>query len=251
MQEEKGLLLKMDLFFNPIVNGVKQGFLEFGNGVELSIKPNAERKDRVSKKKDTYGNNLSTVFIPQPADFKMVGDTMNIRNIALAQMGTVSDGSVVGGSMTDEPITAKLDRWVYVGQEFISNDNVQDNTNTTTYTPGSDYELNTEMGLFKALSTGGITEDQVLHFDCDYAGRSADVMQGMTDSNITGELRGQGINLETGEKVRLYVDEAVMTPDEAIDYLSSEWGKCSLNGTMNIVDGKTAPYELHDNVVSS
>lgn len=251
MQQEKGLLLKMDIYVNPIVGGVKQGALEFGNGIELSIKPNSDRKDRPSKKKDSYGNNLSTVFIPQPADFKMSGDTMNIQNIALAQMGTVSAGSVVGGSLTDEPITAKLDRWVYVGQEFISNDDVQDDTDTTTYVLGTDYELNTEMGLLKALSSGAITEDEVLHVDVDYAGRTADVVQGISKASITAEIRGEGINLETGEKVRLYVDEAVMTPDEAIDYMSSDWGKCSLSGTMNVVTGKTAPFELHDNVVGA
>ena len=53
-----------------------------------------------------------------------------------------------------------------------------------------------------------------------------------------------GKNLADGTPVIVTVDEATITPDGAVDFLSSEFVELGLTGSMRLQTGKTAPYTV-------
>jgi len=246
-----GLLLAGDLYFNRIASNVKQGFLPFGNATSLKVKENADRKDRPSKGKSTYGQNLNTVFTKKPAEISIEVDTLNHDNIALAWMGDVVDVSVASGSFLAQPFTVIHDAYIQLNAEQVSALLVQDVTDTTTYVVTTDYELLPHLGLFKALSSGNISDGEVLHIGATFAGKASKKITGGTNSSIKMALLLDGRNLATGYDTIFNGWEAVLTPEDGVDMLSGDFESVKLSGTLNLVTGKPSPYEYEDNVVFS
>lgn len=246
-----GLLLAGDLWGNRVVNGVSTGWLQMGNALKCEVKENADRKDRPSKGKTTYGQNLDSVFVKKPADVSIELDEVNSENIALLWLGDSSDVSVAGASVTDEALTAKQDVYQDLANGFISTVVVQDATDTTTYVEGTDYELVTHLGMIKVLSGGSISLGDVLHIDYAYASKTSKKVTGGTNSSIKIALRLDGINLATQKEVLFNAWEAVLAPEAGIDLLSDDFTKLPLSGTLNLVDGKASPYEIETDLVSS
>lgn len=246
-----GLILAGDLYGNRVVNGVSTGWLNMGNALKLEVKENTDRKDRPSKGKTTYGQNLNTVFVKKPADVSIELDEVNSENIALLWLGDSSDVSVTGASVTDEVLTAKQDVYQDLANPFVSTVVVQDVTDITTYVEGTDYELIANLGMIKILSTGSITLNDVLHIDYAYASKTSKKVTGGTNSSIKIALRLDGVNLATQADVLFNAWEAVLAPEGGIDLLSDDFTKLPLSGSLNLVTGKASPYEIETDLVSA
>jgi len=246
-----GLLLAGDLYGNRVVNGVSTGWLLMGNALKCEVKENADRKDRPSKGKTTYGQNLDSVFVKKPADISIELDEVDSNNIALLWLGDASDESVTGASVTDEVLTAKIDVYQDFANRFVSSVVVQDVTDITTYVEGTDYELIAHLGMIKVLSGGSITLGDVLHIDYAYASSTSKKVTGGTNSSIKIALRLDGTNLATQTDVLFNAFEAVLAPDGGIDLLADDFTKLPLSGTLNLVPGKPSPYEIETDLVSS
>lgn len=79
---------------------------------KFEIKPNTELKEKVSKGRDTYGQVIESVAIPQPADLTVDLSEVNKESLAIALLGTVAALAQTAGTLTNEAITAKADSWV-------------------------------------------------------------------------------------------------------------------------------------------
>ncbi len=73
-------------------------------------------------------------------------------------------------SITNEVVVADLGVWVNLTQGRLTPDTVvvTDSTGVTTYTEGTDYVIDYAAGRLKALSTGGISDEDSLRVDYDY-----------------------------------------------------------------------------------
>lgn len=240
-----GFLGSGDLFFNRVVGGVSQGWLRFGNATQFQIQENSEIKTRKSRQKASYGQTLNSVAIKGDAEISITLDDLDKDNLALAFLGTVSGVSVTGGSATAEVATAIHDKSLELANRKVSSVVVQDQTDTTTYVLGTDYEIeNAAMGFIKVLSTGAITDGQTLHISYDYATVAGNKVAGGTDASIRVALRLDGENLATQQPVIADVYEAELSPQSGVDFLAEDFANLELNGTLNTPSGKTEAYVL-------
>lgn len=68
-------------------------------------------------------------------------------------------------SITDEAITGRHDKWVRTAARKISSVVLTNAAGSTTYTLGTDYEVDAELGAIRTLSTGTTTDAQSLLVD--------------------------------------------------------------------------------------
>ena len=178
------------------VTGEPQGFIPVGNvsaltiGVETTV---FEHKESCSGTRGIDKEIVQEVNVT--AAFTM--ESINDENLALALYG--SNATVVGASISDEQKTVYHDKWISLDHIKISTLVVGDDaTPTTTYVEGVDYEVNLETGSIKALSTGTITDLQVVFFDYDHA--SYDQVEAIITSSAPERwIRFEGLNTADGD----------------------------------------------------
>lgn len=172
------------------VNGDPEGFRPVGNVSALTISIEVTEFEHKESCSGVRGIDLTITQETNPT-LTMTLESLSKENLALALFGTAS--AIAASAATDEVVTAKLDLWVPL--EFLDIDTVvvQDVTDTTTYTLDTDYVLNTDAGTIMALSTGTISEDDVLHIDYNY-GAQEEIQALTTSSPASVALRFEGLN---------------------------------------------------------
>lgn len=229
--------------FDP-VTGALQGWIDGGSADKFAIKPNSEIKSKKSKGRDTYGQTIATVALAGEADLSITFGEINKGNIRLAFMGRQTDLQVAaGGTITDEAIVAKLDKYVPLVHANLSNAVVVTNAAaTTTYVLGTDYIVNYRFGQIMALSTGGIAADAPLKVDYVSNAIAGTRVRGSTDASLRAMIRFDGKNQVDNSAVEVNIYEAVLTPSDEFDFLADDWGQLTLTGKMTTPQGRSEPY---------
>ncbi|ADE14178.1 conserved hypothetical protein [Nitrosococcus halophilus Nc 4] len=246
-----GFLGSGDLYFNRKVSGVDQGWILLGNATKFAIQEQSEIKERPSRMRATYGQVLDTVPIKQPAQISVTLDDINKDNLALAFMGIVSDYSQSSGSVTDESVTGKHDVYVDLANRNVSSVVLTDDPMSETYVEGTDYEVNTRLGMLKILSTGNIADGAALLVDYDYGAISGNQVQGGAEPLIRGAFRLDGRNFADDSLVIVDVWEGTLAPSSEFDFLSEDFAPIELGGSMTTPSGKSEPYIVQTDVVLS
>lgn len=226
--------------------GASTGLIEIGNATKMAISETTELKERISKGRDTYGQTLDTAQIKKPATISIVLDDINRDNLAIALLGnqeTINEGA---GSVTDENVVAIEGKWAGLAKRNITAASVvvQDATDTTNYTEGTDYEIHYRLGKLKALAGGAITDGQTLHVDYDHAAVSGTRIQGSARPTVRARLFLDGKNFIGGASVQVTVDEAVLTPSSEVDFLADNYTTVQLSGSLRTLPGKSSPYTV-------
>jgi len=235
-----------DLYIARYVNGAFEDYSGPYECEQFEIKPNVELREKVSKGRSTYGQVIESVTIPQPADLSVALSEVNKESMAIALLGTAAALSQTGGTLSNEPVTAKLDKWVALSKANWSAAPVVTNTaGTTTYVAGSDYIVNAQLGWIKALTGGAITEGMSLHVDVAYGSITGTEIRGMTDSQLRARFKLDGKNFADGLPVIVTVYEAVISADAAFDFLSDDFGSVTLPGRMKTPAGFNEPFTVH------
>lgn len=231
-------------FYNPTTAtfGDWEGPFETG---KFEIKVSSDLKEMVSKSKEQYGQVIESVTIPKPNDFSIELTEVNKTSMATALAGTLTTFSQSSGSITDEAITAKLDKWVALTKEnFTDSIVITNSAGTTTYVEGDDYLVNYRLGWIKALSTGDITEGQSLKVDGTHNATSGTTISGATKTQIRAQFKFDGVNF--ADQLPCIVDcaEAVISPDAAFDFLKDDFNTVPLQGRLKTPAGATAPFTV-------
>lgn len=125
---------------------------------------------------------------------------------------------------------------------------VTNSAGDTIYTRGTHYEVNTRMGWIKALSTGTITQAQVLHVDGINAAIAGTKISGGTAPQLRARFLLDGQNMADNSPCIVTVFEAVVAANSAFDFMGDDFGSVELSGQMKTPVGMASPYtvELHD-----
>ncbi|OQW92827.1 MAG: hypothetical protein BWK78_00425 [Thiotrichaceae bacterium IS1] len=240
-----GLLLEGNLYLKRLTDPVDIGFVAAGNAVKAEIEIETESKERLSKQKGSYGTALDSVVIPKPPKFNVTVDELAERRmLAIALMGTVTVETVAGSTVDDEAVTVTHDQFIALAHQNISAVTVTDSTGVTTYTEGTDYELNLSLGWISALSTGVIADSASIKVSYTYAASNAFTVKGNTQSIIKCEVMLDGINKADGQKVVFHAHRWAVSPSSAMDLLGDEFVSSELSGTLELPAGKDEPYTL-------
>lgn len=115
-----GFLGAGDLYIARYVNGAFESYKGPFQCEKFEIKPNSELKEKVSKGRNTYGQVIESVAVPQPADLTVDLGEVNRDALALAFFGTTASIAQAAGTLTNEAVTAKSDAWVELSKMALT-----------------------------------------------------------------------------------------------------------------------------------
>ncbi|MEO5376437.1 MAG: hypothetical protein H7832_01430 [Magnetococcus sp. DMHC-6] len=242
-----GFLGSGDLYMDRLdEDGNSTGLMDVGNATKLMISEETEIKERISRGRNTYGQTLDSAQIKKPAKIEITLDELNKTNLSIALLGDESVLNVASGSVSGEVVVAKLGKWVQLAKGNLINTSVvvQDETDTTTFVKGTDYQLNLRVGLLQALEGGTISDAQELHVDYDHEAVTGNKISGSTQPTIKARLILDGKNFADGADVILTIDKAVLSPSGGVDFLSDEYTSIELSGSLETLTGQTTPYTV-------
>lgn len=178
------------------VTGEPEGFRPVGNVSALTI--GVETTVFQHKESCTGTRGIDKEIVQEViVTIAMTMESIDDDNLALALYGTTTP--VVGASPTDELLTAQHDKWVALDNIKVSAVVVGDDAvPTITYVLDTDYELNEETGSIKVLSTGAITDLQVVFVDYTHA--AYDQIEAIISSAAPERwIRFEGLNTADGD----------------------------------------------------
>ncbi len=227
----------------------ESGYLKAGNIYPLSLQVETETKTMPSAMPENAGQTLWS-------DTRITGisGSGTLRELipetfAWLLAGTVSAMTGVGGTVTDEAVTAIEDQFVPLAHPKVSSVVVQDVTDTTTYTLGTDYTLNANLGLIQAIEGGGISTDDVLHVDYSYAAESGNQIEVGTEELIRVAILLDGKNRVTGNVMRGEFDSVVIGSAGEIELISdptADYGEFPMNLTFETLTGQESPGRIKE-----
>lgn len=221
------------------VAGAPQGPFEAS---KFAITPKSNVKNAVSKGRDSYGQVIETVVVPDVPEFAIDLTEVNKVTLAIALLGESAVNTVASGTMAATAFVAVLDGWVDVGHANLGTMTVTNAGATTTYDEGVDYIVNPNLGWVKALVGGAITDGESIKVSGPYTALDETVISGMTDSQLRVRVTFDGQNLVDNSPLIITVYEVVLGGKDTIDFLLSDFNKVALSGSMKTPAGFVAPY---------
>ena len=212
------------------VSGNALGFTPVGNvtaltlGIEVS---KLEHKESVSGSRGIDKTLIQEVNV----SMSMVMESLFKENLAVALYG--SSSSVAAGSISDEQVVARHDKWVALSEPNLSAVVIGDDAvPTNTYIEGTDYLLNAAAGSFMALSTGGIADAQTVFVDATTGGH--DVVEGFISSAAPERwLRFEGLTTAEGDKtVVVDVYKFAIDPLAELALINEELAEMTVEGSV-------------------
>lgn len=244
-----GLILGGDLYFDRFSpTGQSTGRILLGNTTNLTVNEPTEVKERVSRLRDSFGSALDTVYIKQPAQLEMTIDEFNRHVLAIALLGDTVDVAQVGGSISNELITARTGAFVKLANEQVSAVVVteDEDVDPVTYVLGTDYEVNLRLGMIRALEGGAITDGQIVRVSYTAAAVEKERTRGGLLPSVVGEIFLDGKNLVTGQAVHFTAPRATLAPSGPVSLLNAggDFGDFQASGRLNLAPGESAAYYL-------
>ena len=236
-----------DVYFDRLVDGVKQGRVGPIYADSLSITPSVETVQSTSKGRYDYGQVLESVNIAQPSEFSMALKEVTGDILTMAFLGTSSTFTEASGTLTDYDLTVtKIGAWLPLGKKNLAPLATVETlaTGGVTLIEGVDYKLNRPMGWLMALPGGAIDANDHVFVTAAYAGATGTLVKGSTRTEVRVEITFDGINQADGTQCTATIWEAVLAPDSEFDFLADDFGNVNLTGTLKTPTGKDAPYEV-------
>jgi len=240
----RGYLGSGDLYLARFSGGVPGDMLGPYECSKFEIKPNSEVKELVSKGRNTYGQVIESVTIPQPADLTIDLPEVNKESIAIALFGTTAVLTQAAGTWSSAiDVPTKHNVWMPLPKAAILTLVAKDPTATDTYVLGEDYLLNTKMGWIKTLATGDIGATETLKVTGTFDDQSGTEIKGMTNNDVRVKAVLHARNFaEQDADMEVIVYEAVISADSAFDFLADDFNTISLPGRMKTPAGMDAPF---------
>lgn len=220
-------------------------WLKLGNSTQFEIdETEGDEKIRYSRGKITYGQVLDRVVVPQGTKLAITLDEYDPATLAIALRGLVERVTSTGGTVTGETITAAVGYWIALDNKGVSNVVVKNETNTTTYEAGTDYDVNASLGLIYIKPGGGITNGQTLKVSYSYAPVANYLIRGSRMAEIEAAIRFDGINRVNGKKCIVTIPNAKLSPKSSVDFLADDFAKLELVGLAIKPDDWDEPYRI-------
>ena len=241
-----GLICAGNVFLDRIVNGSRTG--EHGpiNATSFSVNPgSAEKIDRISYLRDSFGQALDSVVFPGVATLSIETDDAAADILQYALLGTLSDVNATSGTVVTgapESIVARLGYWTKLSRRAVSNVVVRHTSDTPVYTVGIDYTVDATSGMIKFLSTGTVTDGQTVEVLYAYGALNSRQIIAATETEIRAYVRLEGKNLANQKKVSVICHEAVLTPSGELNLGGKEFITFGLSGSLVTPNGEAGPF---------
>ncbi|OQY56428.1 MAG: hypothetical protein B6247_04020 [Candidatus Parabeggiatoa sp. nov. 2] len=229
-----GFLLAGSVRFGESVGS--EVFFHVGEAEKCEVQPQSELKNLLSRQEGTYGQVISSVALPKETEISITLRDLVRQNLATAFLGEDSDINLSGGTVT-QAVILRHNVDVVLKHHNLSTLSIDGATE------GTDYLVNLRHGFVKALPGGSIADKSEKSIIYTYADLHGFKIKGAIKNAITVPVLLTGTNLTTNATVRFLAYQAILSPSSPIDFLSEEFAKIELKGTLQIPEGQDSPFE--------
>ncbi|MGR8932212.1 MAG: phage tail tube protein [Gammaproteobacteria bacterium] len=200
-----------------------------------------EIKERKSLLVGQAGKTRGTMSRISPTELKIKANAANSDLYALFLLGSTAALNITGGTVTGESVASmEHDKWYQLDHKNVSSVTI------ATKTEGTDFEVDTKLGLIRTLSTGTIADNATNSVDYTYSGITGTTIKVGTEAKVDVKLIGRLVNSETGAEAILEVPKVTLSPDTELALIGDDYSEFSLTGKCVLLDGETADFYLHD-----
>lgn len=234
-----------------IFDEVTQAYAGFSEPVDtdaFEITPGFDEKVSTSKRTADYGQARATVIIPKPTEISIEIAAANMRALAMQFQGVIQAFTQAASIVTDEAVTAAHGVAVQLSKINLTDTGfaVKNDAGTTTYTQGTDYDVDWAAGTLTAKAGGAITNGQSLKVSFTANAVSGTRILGGRNPQIRCRARFRGINRVDGKPLNVDVHEAVLGASNGFNFLADDFTSIQLQGKIVTPAGKTEGYEVRD-----
>ncbi|MFZ2452583.1 MAG: hypothetical protein WAW36_18910 [Methylovulum miyakonense] len=194
-------------------------------GTKLSIKTDADIKYRKSKQRGTHGQVKGSTSVNKPTQFGIGVNAADPEMLALLFMGTASVLSIASGTVSAESHALPHGTWVKLSHRNVSSVAI------TGKVLGTDFEVNSRLGLIRSLATGTIVDGASTSIAYSHGAITGKRIAGGDVSKIEVELTFDGLNLEDNSDCYGLVPKLVLMPKTDINLLADDFVTAEFDGT--------------------
>lgn len=216
------------------------------NTNKLELKVNGDIKEQTSKGKSNYGQTISSVAIPKPADFAIELGQADKTTLEMSFLATATAINTGSGQVADEAVIAVAGAWVNLSTGNLSDVafSVKSSDGVKTFVKDIDYHVNYRLGMILAVPGAGIADKAPLKVSFSFNAVTGTRLSGSKKNQVKARIRFDGVNLADSLPVLVTVHQAILLPDSAFDVLGSDFAKVSLKGRMETPAGKAEPFTV-------
>lgn len=240
----------------PIVDGEFLGYYKDAAGNPLTIECNVfeitradgETQELKSKQRGRYDQTIYSESTPGTPSLKLEFLEAPADIFALMFAGTNQALSQSAGAVTDQEVTVTAkEKWLQLPHRFINSGVaavIKNQAEAVTYVVTTDYVIDYRLGLILIKTASAIVVGDVIN--CAYTTLAKTGLTTRGETNLSGSygILMDGQNRYTAKDTIVEVYEAQLKSTEAVDLLSSELIKATLEGPMITPTGKTEPYTV-------
>lgn len=242
-----GLLLAGDFYFNRLTaDGQETSWEGPLNTTQLSVNTPSTRVNRQSKKKESYGQALSSIPIGQPTEITIALDDQPTSVLAMALQGEIATVNVASGAVVDEAVTLPANGgWAQLLNRNLAAEGLgAKQAADDAVIPIAQIEVNFALGLIRGKPGTAMAAGGAIKFSYQHNAISGRKIRGGIRSEARLKIKGDMKNLDTGNMMHFEVFECSVSPSAAVDLMASEFVSTTLAGVVKLVEGQTEPFSL-------
>lgn len=247
MAQTSELLLAGDLLFRTYdpVTATWATSWDIAEVDKLAIQTPADKIQRISNGRATYGQSRGGITVPKPTTFSLTFAAASIEMMRLKLAGTVEAINIASGTITEQSVTVVPGLWVEIGKENLAAAGlvVTNSAGTTTYVLNDHYEINYRFGLIKAIKGGPITAGPV-KITATHNAVAGSRIRGAQQYRSVLELKLDGVNLNDGSPIYLRAWQAAVSSDSEHDFMVKGLATVPLSGELEIPLGRSEPFVI-------
>lgn len=220
------------------------GYIGLLNPVTFQIEnPEANRQQRISKRRDDFGTALDEIVTPQPSTINISTDeTGDAEVLAWALSGQAAPFAQGAATVSDEEIAVVKGEWFRLPHRAIGEVVIAPTGAGAAYEENVDYFVDYRSGLIRPTPGGAIASGPV-NISYEAAALTGKRIGSGTRPTIQVRIEGDGINKATGKAVDVLVRRANLSASGALDLVGDDFLVTELAGTPLKV-GNTDPIEV-------
>ena len=223
-------------------DGNLTGELDVGNATSFVVHaPDIETREILTPSSYGYLQATDQCGITRSQQIGFTLTDINRKNLALAMFGTDAVLAQAAGNNSGSPetIVGHVEKWTKLAARNLDPENppvVQNAGETTTYTEGTDYEIDYQVGRVMVIDGGTIGDGDSLHVTCTWLAANGWQIDAGTMSRLVASLRMVGRDRSSGRDCEVIIHKASLMHDGDIQWIGGEMASISFSGQLLATD---------------
>ena len=220
------------------------GVYDVGNTTSLTTATSTETKERISKRKGTYGQALDSLVTQNPTEVGLTLDTFDKDSLAMALMGEAAVIQAKAETITDTVIViGKKGAGYKLPHENIDPATIRVKNKSDQPVAPENVKFNANVGLIEiAAGTDNVQDGDEVKVSYKTRAAGGFKIAAGALSRLDLEIWVDGKNRITGESGVLHIPHAVLAADGDIDWFGDDFAEAAFKGTAVLASGETSTY---------